>query len=117
MIEVPDEEDDMAFKQWLANGSPIVSPKKRHMELPTPPETPPKGIRLLPNEGVAPNDITQTEVISPMVAKSLATGVKAVEVPHRWMKPFEANWMLQAVLKARSSNAAHAALCVWMHKD
>ncbi len=28
MIEVPDEEDNIAYKQWLANGSPITSPKQ-----------------------------------------------------------------------------------------
>ncbi len=72
MIEVPDEEDDTTFRQWLTNGSPIASPKCKVTALPTPPEsqtqTPVK--RLL------------TEVTLPTVAMPPAASAKAPEAPH-----------------------------------
>ncbi len=58
-----------------------------------------------------------SEVTLPIAAEHLAASAMAKEVPHRWMKPFEVDWMLHAIRKAWSGNAAHAALCVWMHKD
>ncbi len=33
------------------------------------------------------------------------------------MRPFEVDWTLHAIRKARNDNAAHAALAVWIHKD
>ncbi len=52
-----------------------------------------------------------------MVATSSRTSVKVQEAPHRWMRPFEVDWMLRAVCKVRNDNAARAALAVWIHKD
>ncbi len=40
MIEVPDEEDDTAYQQWVAKGSPIVTPIRPVAVLPTPPDSP-----------------------------------------------------------------------------
>ncbi len=40
MIEVPDDEDDMSFRKWVANGSPTISPKRREIALLTPPDSP-----------------------------------------------------------------------------
>ncbi len=117
IVEVPDEDNDISFQRWLAMGSPTISPKPCQMALLTPPETPKKKHSPLPNKGVGLNDIRKNEVTSPMVAKSLVTGAKVQEVPHRWMKPFEVDWMLQAVQEAHSDNAAHTALCTWIHKD
>ncbi len=75
--------------------------------LPTPPETPPTmTTKTFPNKGV--------EVTSPMVA---TPPQKVQEVPPRWMKPFEVDWMLRAICEVHSGNATHAALCIWMHKD
>ncbi len=33
------------------------------------------------------------------------------------MRPFEVDWTLCTICKARNDNAARAALAVWIHKD
>ncbi len=40
MIEVPDDDDDTAYRQWLAKGSLMASPKRHAPVLLTPPESP-----------------------------------------------------------------------------
>ncbi len=109
MIEVPNEEDDTAYRRWLDNGSPIASPKQHQIALPTPPESPITTMKTLPNKGV--------EVTLPTVAMSSVTSAKAQEVSHRWMKPFEVDWTLHTICEAHNDNATCAALCIWMHKD
>ncbi len=109
MIEVPDEEDDTAYQQWLANRSPIASLKQCKTALLTPPDSPATKAKTLPNKRV--------EVTSPTVAMPSMASAKAQEVPHRWMKPFEIDWTLWAIQEACNGNAAHTALCVWIHKD
>ncbi len=54
MIEIPDQDDDTAYQQWLQKGSPTNSQKRKAAELPIPPdsENPPSP---LPNEGVGPD--------------------------------------------------------------
>ncbi len=69
MIEVPDEEDNTAYQQWLANRSPIASPKQHKTALLTPPDSPILTTKTLPNEGV--------EVTSPMVAMPSVASAKA----------------------------------------
>ncbi len=85
--------------------------------LPTPPESPTKTTSPLPNEGVGPTHVRKNEVTSPTVATPSTASAKVREVPHRWMRPFEVNWTLRTVCKARNDNAARAALAVWIHKD
>ncbi len=40
MIEVSDKEDNTAYQQWVAKGSPIVTPTQPVMTLATPPNSP-----------------------------------------------------------------------------
>ncbi len=117
MIKVPDNEDDMSFQKWVAAGSPTISPRQRPTMLLTPPETPPTMNSPLPNEGVGSNNVRKTEVTSPTVAMSPATGAKVWEAPHQWMRPFEVDWMLRAICEAWNDNATRAALAIWIHKD
>ncbi len=117
MIEVPDPDNDTTFRQWLKRGSPIVSPKRNTTTLPTPPESPTKMTSPLPNEGVGLTCVKDNEVTSPTVAMPSVASAKVKEAPHRWMRPFEVDWMLRAICKARNDNAARAALAVWIHKD
>ncbi len=102
MIEVPDAEDDTAFRQWQKRGSPIASPKRSTTTLPTPPESPTKTTSPLPNEGVGPTCITKNEVTSPTVAMPSAASAKVQEAPHRWMRPFKVDWTLRVVCEARN---------------
>ncbi len=113
MVEIPDQDDDAAYRQWLKRGNPTTDPKRKPARLPTSPDTtgPP------PNEGVGPTCVRKDEVTSPTVAAPLPAGAKAREVPHRWFRPFEVDWMLRAVCEARNDNAARAALSVWIHRD
>ncbi len=94
MIEVPDKDNNVSFQRWLAAGSLTISPKPHVVALPTLPESLTITKRPLPNVGVALNDVTRTGVTLPMVAMPLVASAKAQEVPHRWMKPFEVDWML-----------------------
>ncbi len=82
MIEVPDEDDDTAYRRWLKKGSPVVSPKRKSAVLPTPPESPPKTNSRLPNRGVGPTCISKNEVTSPTVAVPSTASVKVKEAPH-----------------------------------
>ncbi|SJL16274.1 uncharacterized protein ARMOST_19794 [Armillaria ostoyae] len=77
-IEVPDEDNDMAFQIWLAKEQNPVIAKKGNEHSSVPPTE--------PNFS-------------------------------KWLKPFEVDWTLRAVCKARNDNAAHAALFVWTHQD
>ncbi len=40
MVEVPDHDDDTAYRRWLEKGSPTVSPKRKSAGLLTPPDSP-----------------------------------------------------------------------------
>ncbi len=137
MIEVPDPDDDTAYRQWLGKRSPVASPKRCASALPTPPDSPtnptktphwdsrctdiisPKGppTSPSPNEGVGPTYVRKHEVTSPTVATPSAASAKVREAPLYWMRPFEVNWTLHAVCEARNNNTTHAALAVWIHKD
>ncbi len=117
MIEVPDPDNNTAYRQWLKKGSPVVSPKRKSAELPTPPESLTKTTSPLPNEGVGSTHIGTNEVTSPTVAAPSMASAKVQEAPHRWFQPFEVDWTLRAICEARNDNAAHAALAVWIHKD
>ncbi len=78
MIEVPDPNDDTAYRQWLKKGSPVTSPKRKSAELPTPPDSP-KSLETtspLPNEGVGPTHVPKNEVTSPTVAMPSAASMK-----------------------------------------
>ncbi len=116
MIEIPDDDDDTAYRQWLKRESPPISPKRKSAGLPTPPDFP-KTTSPPPNEGVGPTCVRKGTVTSPTVAVPSGAGAKAKEVPHRWFKPFEVDWTLRAVCEARNDNAARAALSVWIHRD
>ncbi len=76
MIEVPDEEDDTAYRQWLKRGSLMVSPKRKSVALPTPPESPTKTTSSLPNEGVSLTCVSKNEVTSPTVAAPSTASAK-----------------------------------------
>ncbi len=95
----------------------MTSPKRRISALPTPPESPKNPNWSLPDKGVTPTCITKDEVISLTVAMPSAASVKVQEVPHQWIRPFEVDWTLHAISKARNDNAACAALAVWIHCD
>ncbi len=100
MLEVPDDKDDTSFRKWIASGSPTISPKRKSVELPTPPESPTKTTSPLPNEGVGPTHVPKNEVTSPTVAATSTSSAKVVEAPHRWMRPFEVDWTLRVVCEA-----------------
>ncbi len=112
MIEIPDPDDDTAYRQWLKRDCPTVSLKRESAAVLSPPDSP-NTTRRSPNEGVGPT----CEVTSPTVAASSTTSAKVKEAPHRWFRPFEVDWTLRAVCEARNDNAARAALAVWIHKD
>ena len=59
---------------------------------------------------VAPEETQST------VAKSKNSGVKTEKVPHKWLKPFEAEWMLHEIKEARTESEARAVLKNWIHK-
>ncbi len=101
----------------LRKGSPVGSPKRKSAALLTPPDSPTKTTSLLPNEGVGPTCVSKNEVTSPTVAVPSMASAKVVEAPHQWLRPFEVDWMLRAICKARNDNATCAALAVWIHKD
>ncbi len=73
MVEVPNKEDDMAYQQWLAQTTKIMS-------TPGPPDL--------------SKTATTPRVTSPMVVTPPAANAKAEEVPSQWMKPFKVDWML-----------------------
>ncbi len=116
MIEVPDQDDDVAYRRWLERGSPIFRPKRKSAGLPTPPDSP-KMMSPPPNGGVGPTCVNKEEVTSPTVAEPSTASAKVKEVPHRWFRPFEVDWTLRAICEARNDNAARAALALWIHKD
>ncbi len=119
MIEVPDDEDDVSYRKWVASGSPTISPKRKSAEFPTPPDSPTslETTSPLPNEGVGPTHVSTNEMTSPMVAVPSMANAKVKEVPHQWYRPFEVDWTHRVVCEARNDNAARAALAVWIHKD
>ncbi len=82
MVEVPDSDNDTAYRQWLKKGSLMVSPKRKSAALLTPPESPTKTISPLPNEGVGPTHVPKDEVTSPTVATPSAASAKVQEAPH-----------------------------------
>ncbi|SJK99899.1 uncharacterized protein ARMOST_03210 [Armillaria ostoyae] len=91
VVEVPDKENDTAYQIWLAKERlPAVAKQEATSGKPTQPST--KG-----------NEHSSVPLTKPD--------------PSRWLKPFEVDWTLCAVCKARNNNAAHAALFVWMHRD
>ncbi len=101
MVEVPDDDDDTAYRRWIQKGNPdTLDPTSR-----------------LPNKGVGPTYVTKEEVTSPTVAAPTRASAKVQEAPHRWFRPFEVDWTLRAVCEARTDNAARTALAVWIHKD
>ncbi len=69
MIEVPDQDDDVAYRQWLKRGSPPLSPKRKSAELPTPPDFP-RTTSPPPNEGVGPTCVRKGGVTSPTVSRA-----------------------------------------------
>ncbi len=69
MTEIPDDDDDTAYRQWLTK----QSPKRQPAESQTPPDSP------------SPTCVEKDEVTSPTVAGSPTTGAKAREVPHQWV--------------------------------
>ncbi len=99
VVEVPDEEDDVSYRKWVARGSPTISPIRKSAKLPTPPDSP-KTTSPPPNEGVGPTCVSKNEVTSPTVAAPSMASAKVREAPHRWMRPFEVDWTLRAVCKA-----------------
>ncbi len=99
MVEIPDEEDDTAYRRWLQKGGPDDKLKGELVAKPTSPDSP-KPTSRLPNEGVDPTYVPRTEVTSPMVAVPVEASAKAREVPHQWFKPFEVDWMLRAICEA-----------------
>ncbi len=99
MIEVPDEEDDVSYQTWIAQGSPTISPIRKSVVLPTPLDSP-KTTSLPPNEGVGPTCVHKDEVTSPTVAVPSTASAKVVEAPHRWFRPFEVDWTLRAFCEA-----------------
>ncbi len=118
MIKVPDKEDDTAYQQWLTKGSLIVTPTRPVATLPTPPDSPIQIGRTYTNGQTYHDWQTQGKVTSPMVVAPSAANAKVREVPRQgWMKPLSVDWTLRNVQEARSDNAAHAQLMLWMHKD
>ncbi|SJK99847.1 uncharacterized protein ARMOST_03158 [Armillaria ostoyae] len=88
LIEVPDEDNDMAYQIWLAKDRTLTEVRR--------------------------------EAMSDEPARSSTKGNEHSSVPptksdpSRWLKPFEVDWMLRAICKARNNNAAQAAL--FLHK-
>ncbi len=118
MIEVPDHEDDTTYQQWVTKGSPIVTPTRRPVMLPTPPDSLIQIGRTYTKGQTYAGWQTQDKVTSPTVATSSATSVKVREVPRQgWMKPLLVDWMLRNVQEVCSNNAAHTKLVLWMHKE
>ncbi len=59
---------------------------------------------------------TAPEVTQSMVAEPLGSSAKTEKVPHEWLKPFGAEWMLQGIKEARTESEARAILKNWIHK-
>ncbi len=76
MIEVPDEEDDTAYQQWLTKGSPIVIPTQPAMALPTPPDSPTQIGRIYTDGQTYQDWQTQDKVTSPTVVAPFAADAK-----------------------------------------
>ncbi len=119
MIEVPNKDDDTAYQQWLAKGSPVANPTRPVATLPTPPNSPIQIGRTYTDGQTYQDWQTQSKVTSPTVVAPSAANAKVREAPRQgWMKPLSACWTLQNVQEARSSNnAARAQLVLWMHPD
>ncbi len=118
MIEVPDKEDDTAYQQWVAKGSPIVTPTRPVAMLPMPPDSPIQIGRTYTDNQTYRDWQTQGKVTSPTVVAPITADAKVREVPRQgWMKPLSADWTLRNIQEARSDNATHAQLVLWMHKD
>ncbi len=56
------------------------------------------------------------EVTQSMVAQSPDSGVKTEKVPHKWLKPFGAEWTLHGIVEAKTKSEAKAILKNWIHK-
>ncbi len=118
MIKVPDKEDDTAYQQWLAKGSPIVTLTRPVVTLQMPPNSPIQIGRMYTDGQTYQDRQTQSKVTSPTVVAPITANAKVWEVPRQgWMKPLSVEWTLQNIQEARSDNAARAQLVLWMHKD
>ncbi len=56
------------------------------------------------------------EVTQLMVAKPSGPGMKTEKVPHKWLKPFGAEWTLHGIIEARTESEAKVILKNWIHK-
>ncbi len=118
MIEVPDPDDDTAYRRWLEKECPTADLiRKSAAPNDSAPPTSPETDSRPPNEGVGPTCVRTNGVTSPTVAVPPTASAKVKEAPHRWYRPFEVDWTLHAVCEARNDHAARAALAVWIHKD
>ncbi len=118
MIEVPDEDNDTTYQRWLAKGSPIVTPTRPVVMLPTPPDSPIQIGRTYTDGQTYQDWQTQGRVTSPTVVVPSAADAKVREVPRQgWMKPQSVDWTLRNVQEACNDNATCAQLVLWMHKD
>ncbi len=107
MIEVPDEEDDTAYQQWLTKGAPIVTPTRPVATLPTPPDSPIQIGRTYTDGQTYQDWLAQDKVTSPTVVAPSAADAKVLEVPRQgWMKPLSADWTLRNVQEACNDHAA-----------
>ncbi len=50
------------------------------------------------------------EVTQSMVAEPSGPGAKTEKVPHKWLKPFGAEWTLHGIVEARTESEAKAIL-------
>ncbi len=118
MIEVPDEDEDTAYQRWLAKGSPIVTPTRPVATLPMPPDSPIQIGRTYTDGQTHQDWHAQGKVTSPTVVAPSTANAKVREAPRQvWMKLLSVDWTLRNVQEARSDNAAHAQLVLWMHGD
>ncbi len=69
MVEIPDQDDDVAYRRWSKRESPTLDPKRKSAELPTSPDFP-KTTGPPPNEGVGPTCVRKNEVTSPTVSRA-----------------------------------------------
>ncbi len=76
MIKIPDEEDNTAYQRWLAKGSPLVTPTRRVVTLPMPPDSPIQIGRMYTDSQTYQDWQNQGKVTSPTVVEPPAADTK-----------------------------------------
>ncbi len=58
----------------------------------------------------------ETAVTSPTVVEPSQVDAKAEKVPHKWLKPFGAEWTLHRIVQVKTESEVKAILKNWIHK-